>query len=65
MRQPKTIKGYLSFVQKVADLPVYCLNGYDDLSREQKTNLASISGELANAISEYNYEYVINRKDLK
>lgn len=53
MRKIKTVKGYISYLKKVANLPISTLKGYDLLRPDQQIILGAISAEIDNNIGEY------------
>jgi hypothetical protein len=53
MKKPKTIKGYLSYLRRVAHLGVSGLKGYDKLTQEQQVTLGSISADIDNTVGEF------------
>lgn len=60
MKNPKTIKGYISLCKRVANIPVSQLKGYEKLSDSEKILFGCISAEIDNVVGEF--EDVIKTK---
>lgn len=53
MKEPQTIKGYISLIRKIDKIPVSHLKGFDELSKEQQKCLLALTAELANSLGEF------------
>ena len=51
MREPATIKGYMSLIRLIQDIPVSTLKGFDDLTEEQQEALLTMTADVDNNIS--------------
>ena len=51
MKTPKTIKGYLSLIEKIEAIHIPSLKGYDDLNKEQRFDISKLSGQITNIIN--------------
>lgn len=58
MKQPKTIKGYLSILRKLESTGHTTLRDYDKLNPEQKQLIGFMSGEIGNILGEFKSENI-------
>ena len=56
---PKTVKGYIKALKRLADIITSELKGYDKLTKEDKENLMFTDGELNNAYGEL--QHILNK----
>jgi hypothetical protein len=53
MKAPKTVSGYLSLLRQIANIQTHNLKGYDELTKDQKMSLGSISADIDNDLVEF------------
>lgn len=52
MKEPKTIKGYISMMKKIELMIPSCMNGFDDLPKDIQDDLNELSAAISNRINE-------------
>ncbi len=55
--EPKTTKGVISLIHKIANCEVCCLNDYDKLSKKEKKGLKDIRGFVNNVLGDELEQY--------
>ena len=61
---PKTIRGFLSMMLKIADFDIYSLKGYDDLSDKEQYEIGAMIAGIQNDLGE-DMEQVLHKFNLK
>lgn len=65
MSKPKTVKGFLTLLIRIADYDIYNLKDWEELADKDQRIITGMLTELQNSLSEEDAEILLFLKDLR